>query len=241
MSKILIADGNEKFALTCTNFLTKEKNIEIIGIATDGTTALNLYEQKKPDILILDLNLPDMSGIEIINKLSENISEKRKNNIIIISGDVKSYIFYNTSKVYKIIQKPVNTSELLKTIYEIQNNIDLDNLKKEIDDLFFRLKLLIPSYKGVNYLKQAVIYCLEDEKLFYNITNVYTLIANKNSYNNIKPQNVLWSLESLIDSYTKNVDKKFLSSILNYFDETRNLTPKYLIELIVINLKNKTT
>lgn len=241
MSRILIADDNKNFALTCTNFLTKEENIEIIDIATNGITALNTYLQERPDILILDLNLPGMSGIEIINKLSQNKEEKRKNNIIVISGDLKNYIPYKTSKVYTILAKPINYDELLDTIYEIQNNIDLEYLEKTIDDLFYRLRLHIPSSRGVNYLKQAVIYCYSDETLFYNISQVYTKIACKNPKDKIKAKNVLWSLESLIDTYERSITKEFLSSFFVYYDNNRRLTPKYLIELIVIYLKHNNT
>jgi hypothetical protein len=63
------------------------------------------------------------------------------------------------------------------------------------------------------------------------------MVATDNTIYNVKPKNVLWSLESLINTYEKSVDNRFLSSFFIYYDETRNLTPKYFIELIVIYLK----
>ena len=237
MSRILIADDNVDFALTCTNFLTKEKNIEIVDVVADGISAFNSYIKYQPDILILDLDLPCMNGIDVINKLSEDKNEKKKSNIIVVSGAFEKLIPYNTTKVYKMFQKPIKHDELIKTIYEMQEIIDIEQLENKIDDLFYNLRLHVLSSKGVTYLKQAVIYCFNDETLFYNISKVYSMVATDNTIYNVKPKNVLWSLESLINTYEKSVDNRFLSSFFIYYDETRNLTPKYFIELIVIYLK----
>ena len=69
MSRVIIPDDNEVMALTCKNFLTKEKNIEIIKIVNNGIDAYNSYMEEKPDVLLLDLDMPGMDGVEVINKL----------------------------------------------------------------------------------------------------------------------------------------------------------------------------
>lgn len=238
MSKVLIADDDINLALTCKNFLTKEKNIEVVDIVNNGKDAISSYIAYEPDVLILDLKMPDMDGVEVINKLSTFCAENKRNNIIVISGALNELMPYNTSMVYKIMPKPFDFDDLLKNINEIQGVNDANLLKNEIDDLFFKLRLPSLSIKGVDYLKQAVIFCYNNEELFYNISIVYTMIANNQRGDKVKPKNVLWTLESLTNSYKKCVDNTFLHSMfIYYYDETRNMTPKYLIELIVIHLK----
>lgn len=237
MSRVLIADDNKNMALTCSNFLTNEKNIEVIDIVDNGIDALNSYIKNKPDVLLLDLDMPKMSGLEVIEELSKDSKEKRKNNIIVISGTLDKLHPYNTSKVFRIMPKPLEYDELIETIYEIQGILDDEKLEEEIENIFLDLKLTDFSLKGLDYLKKSVFYCYKDEDLLFNISQVYETIAQDYFLKKIKPKNVLWSLESLIDVYEKNISEGFLSSFFVYYDDNKNLTPKYFIELIVFYLK----
>ena len=135
MSRVLIADDNKNMTLTFSNFLTKEKNIEIIGIVNNGIDALNTYFEKKPDVLLLDLDMPKMNGLEVIEKLSNDVQEKKKNNIIVISGALEKLRPYNTSQVYRVMQKPIDHSQLLTFINEIQDNIDDEILEIKINEV----------------------------------------------------------------------------------------------------------
>lgn len=83
MRKIMIADDNKEFNSCCRNFLTKDSSIDIITCTIDEVTTLEKYLNLRPDILLLDLNLPTLNGIEIINRLTSLPNEKHLCNIII--------------------------------------------------------------------------------------------------------------------------------------------------------------
>ena len=68
--KIIIVDDHPLFRKGIKTVLSAEENIEIIGEAGDGETALTLAKEKIPDVLILDINLPDKSGIEIAQEIN---------------------------------------------------------------------------------------------------------------------------------------------------------------------------
>lgn len=238
MSRVLIADDNKNMTLTFSNFLTKEKNIEIIGIVNNGVDALNTYFEKKPDVLLLDLDMPKMNGLEVIEKLSNDVQEKKKNNIIVISGALEKLRPYNTSQVYRVMQKPIDHSQLLTFINEIQDNIDDEILEIKINEVLAKLKITDSTLKGTDYLKKAIFYCYKNDEMHKNITLAYEQIARDYFLKKIKPKNVLWSLESLIDVYDKYIDKRFLNSFFLGYDFTKNLTPKYLVDLIVTYLKS---
>ena len=83
MLKVLIVDDEFIFRtglINCINL--KDLHLTLIGEAANGREALKIIQQKSPDIVLLDMIMPEMSGMELIRKLEElNI----KTNIIILS------------------------------------------------------------------------------------------------------------------------------------------------------------
>ena len=121
MIKVMVADDNESLNSSYCKFLTKDKNIEIVGNTYDGEQTLKKYFEVRPDVLILDLDLPKMTGLEIIDKLCKDPEEKKKCNVIVVSGqsDFRNKL-YNTRKVFMNLQKPVNEETILKLIKDYE-------------------------------------------------------------------------------------------------------------------------
>ena len=65
---LVLADDNREFASVCRLLLTPE--FELIAAVHSGRHALDAIRQHDPDILILDISMPDMTGIEVIEALS---------------------------------------------------------------------------------------------------------------------------------------------------------------------------
>jgi CheY-like chemotaxis protein len=66
MRRILLVDDNEKFLNLSRDFLESEcDGVEVIGMAASGREALGFLEETQPDLLIIDLAMPDMSGLEL--------------------------------------------------------------------------------------------------------------------------------------------------------------------------------
>lgn len=77
--RILIVDDHFIVREGVKLIFETEDNYEVVGEAESGDEALNLIEQLKPDVILMDLNMPKMSGLEVIKVLNE-----RKNSIPII-------------------------------------------------------------------------------------------------------------------------------------------------------------
>lgn len=67
-SQIVVADDNTRMLLALVSALSAE--FEVIATATDGRSALNQIERLQPAVAVLDLNMPELSGIEITREIA---------------------------------------------------------------------------------------------------------------------------------------------------------------------------
>lgn len=82
MQNLLIIEDNLIQAHFLANSICRELlDIRLFGIITTGSEALEIIRKEKIDIIILDLKLPDMTGIEIINFISKNHLTKYNSSI----------------------------------------------------------------------------------------------------------------------------------------------------------------
>jgi DNA-binding NarL/FixJ family response regulator len=88
--RILIADDHSMVRDGVKNLINQNKDLVVIGEASSGTQTLELFESLSPDLLIIDISMPDMNGMEV----SKNILAKNPNaNIVILSMyDDEDYI-----------------------------------------------------------------------------------------------------------------------------------------------------
>ena len=68
--RVVLADDHVFVRDGIKSLLENEANIEVVGEATDGLEALKIVESEKPDLLILDIRMPNLTGIEVVEKLS---------------------------------------------------------------------------------------------------------------------------------------------------------------------------
>lgn len=77
MIKIIIAEDQSLLRGAITTLLSLEDDIEVLAQAVDGVEALELTNQHKPDVLLTDIEMPKMSGIEVAAKLKEVNSDTK--------------------------------------------------------------------------------------------------------------------------------------------------------------------
>lgn len=67
--RILLADDNPTFALAVQQFLSTLAGTEVVGVADNGRTAMALAEDLRPDLLLLDIGMPEMNGLEAARRM----------------------------------------------------------------------------------------------------------------------------------------------------------------------------
>ena len=87
--RVYLADDLPELRLIWRIVLEDDSEIEIVGEAADGRAALEGVEATDPDVLVLDLSMPDMSGLEVLKVLRDRESRPRPR-IIVASGHLAS-------------------------------------------------------------------------------------------------------------------------------------------------------
>ena len=88
-TRILIADANAEFCSLLTEYISNEKDFDVLGSAGDGIEALALIAELKPDILIMDLQLSQLDGLELLRRLPES---KVKCKVVVLSGFINQNV-----------------------------------------------------------------------------------------------------------------------------------------------------
>lgn len=117
MIKILIADDHAMFADGIASILKNEDSLEVVGQCLDGPSVIKFLQDKPADILLLDVNLPGMSGIDVCKEVTSKFKDTKVLAISmfneesfvteILNNGAMGYILKNTGR--EELMKAINT------------------------------------------------------------------------------------------------------------------------------------
>ena len=187
MVNILIADDNIYYAKTLMNIINNDINedIKVTNIAVDGKETLDILQNNKIDIALLDLKMPIYDGLYILNKLKEKQINKYKQSIIVISGESEMiYKMRDQSCVYCVLDKLCSISDITSKIQELvrykkeaKEELNIKNkIIRQLQYLNYNL-----SHKGTQYLIEAIliIYNSNEHDIFNLQEDIYPIIAKR--------------------------------------------------------------
>ncbi len=110
---VIVIDDDEDTVRLFSEFL-EEHEIQVIGKGYDGKTAVELYKEKKPDCVLIDIMMPNGSGIYAIKKIKEMDSIAK---IIAVTGDSRFTTEQNLKNLkIPVIYKPFKMDEVISKI-----------------------------------------------------------------------------------------------------------------------------
>jgi two-component system chemotaxis response regulator CheY len=120
--KILIVDDSD-FSRSNISKMLDSKKYNIIGEASNGSEAINSLKDRLPDIAIIDIVMPGMSGFELAKKISENFKDVM---IIMISSLAQENIVIDaiSSGASDFLQKPFTKETLVNSIEKLISNME---------------------------------------------------------------------------------------------------------------------
>ena len=117
---VLIADDNSDFSATLASYVKAEEELELIGMARDGIEAFDMIKNLEPDIVLLDVIMPRLDGLGVLEKINENGIEKMPMCIMLsaVGQDKITQQAINLGAQYYIV-KPFEIDVLIKRIKEL--------------------------------------------------------------------------------------------------------------------------
>jgi len=204
--RVLVADDNQEFAMTLAGYLDKEDEMEVIGIARDGEEAYEMIKTSLPDVAILDVIMPHLDGLGVLEKLETSEITKKPLCIMLsaIGQDKITQKAISLGAQYYIV-KPFEIQVLIKRIRELKNyqpnQAKLSYIGREIKAPYIEItgeskkseenlealvtnvihEIGVPAHiKGYQYLREAIMMVVSDIEIINQITKqLYPEIAQK--------------------------------------------------------------
>ncbi len=188
--RVLIADDNKDFAGLLKEYLEKQDDVEVVGLAYNGLEALQGIKDTQPDVIILDIIMPYLDGIGVLERLSQSGVEPRPKVVMLTAFGQESI----THRVLSLgadyyILKPFDFDILVERLRQLvmKDTIAKVPMVKEKDKdhgtkvTAIMHELGIPAHiKGYRYLRDAIVMVVDRVDLLSKITKeLYPTIADK--------------------------------------------------------------
>lgn len=196
MLKIVIIDDNFEYVESLFNMLSSKeiKDFEISRIFSSGKNALNYILNEKIDVILLDLNMPNINGIEIIEQI-QNYGINTK--IITMTADntLMLELLQKNLKVYKTLIKPFDIEYLVEILKGLDSK-DSDKIKDKIitllDNFYFNKNNI-----GYLYIVECLELCIKNGySVMPNSSFIYKQIADMHKLTN--SLKVGWNIDKTI-------------------------------------------
>ena len=196
---VAIADDNERMAEILDHILKQDSDFSVVGIAHNGEETCRIIKEKEPDIVLLDIIMPKLDGLSVMEKIGQDKTLQKKPEFVVISAIGQERItedaFLLGASYY--IMKPFDHEMLLNRIQNLKNRqrkkaeikkiepyetkavCQARNLETDVTDMIHEIG--VPAHiKGYQYLRDAIMMAVEDMNMLNSITKIlYPTIAKR--------------------------------------------------------------
>ena len=176
MIRTIIID-DEPSAINVLSTLLKKKcreDVEVVATSTSPLTARALIEELKPDLVFLDIEMPGMTGIDLVRSFSNPLFRV----VFVTAHDDYAVEAFQLSAVNYLL-KPVGPESVVKTIEKIKDEI---RKNQSMTEPLHRLEAILNQHAKENENKIGI--AMSDKILFVNIAEIIYCEASS-SYTNV--------------------------------------------------------
>lgn len=197
---VAIADDNERMLKALRDIVISDEELQVVGTAKDGEEAYEMIKKKEPDVVLLDIVMPKLDGLTVMDKIKNDKNIKKYPAFLMITAvgqeKVTEDAFSLGADYY--IMKPFDNDVVISRIkrvrnqeikqkkdvrkvnaYEKKQNIEERDLENDVTNIIHEIG--VPAHiKGYQYLREAIIMSVTDMEMLNSITKIlYPGIAKK--------------------------------------------------------------
>ncbi len=198
---VAIADDNERMLKLLDEIISSEEDFAVVGKATNGEDICKVIKDKEPDVVLLDIIMPKLGGLEVMEKVRQNKDNVKIPTFIVISAVGQEGITedaFNLGANYYIM-KPFDNNVIINRLRWVKNNknrkfstfkgssivecqgetVTDRGLENDVTGIIHEIG--IPAHiKGYQYLRDAIMLSIKDGDIINSITKIlYPTIAKK--------------------------------------------------------------
>jgi two-component system response regulator (stage 0 sporulation protein A) len=197
---VAIADDNEQIVELLGRMIEEDNELELVGKAHDGEEICEIIKEKQPDVVVLDIIMPKVDGLSVMERLQNENSGKKMPSFIVVSAVGQERITedaFTLGADYYML-KPFDNQLLLNRIKhmrrgglrqsrEISRQASQEknpqkmfgNLENDVTNIIHEIG--VPAHiKGYQYLRDAIILAVNDMEMLNSITKIlYPTIAKR--------------------------------------------------------------
>lgn len=205
--KVVIVDDNEIFSFSLESLLNAGfDNLDIVGKAYSVKNAIDVIRNVQPDLIFLDIDLPDGSGFDVLTELRDYKFEV----VFTTSHQSFAYKSYEYSALYYLLKEEICHATLLKAIELYKkprrrddNNITKNDLKNNVSNKLE--KIIVHTIEGQHILNiQDILYCESKE-------NYCTFYLENSSV--LSSKNMSCYIETLQSNCFVQIQRKFIVNV----------------------------
>jgi two-component system response regulator (stage 0 sporulation protein A) len=191
-TRIVVADDNRDFCQLLSEVIQAERDMDLAGVAHNGLEVLDLVDKVGPEVLVLDIIMPHLDGLGVLERLNE-LDRAHRPKVIILTAFGQEAI---TQRVVELgadyyILKPFNLDVLIHRIRQLGSGApaalpaargerrEAPNLELEVTNIIHELG--IPAHiKGYLYLRESILLVIDRVELLGGVTKeLYPSVAQK--------------------------------------------------------------
>lgn len=170
MTSVLVVDDDFMVARLNSRFVERTDGFEVVAVASNGTEALSLAASLDPDLILLDVHLPDLSGLEVLARLRETGSRA---GVVMVTAERDADVVRSAlaGGAMQYVVKPFEQPDLAERLHRVRGALaalgEGDADQEAIDRAFGAVRSssrATPLPKGLSRETAALVESLLDEQ-----------------------------------------------------------------------------
>ena len=195
MIRILLADDQDLLCEILQTSLESQPDLQIVGRANNGEMAVDKIDVLRPDIALIDINMPTMNGIVATQKIVQNFPETK---VIILSGSEEKSDFERamSAGAKSYILKTAKASDIIDRIRSVYQQGRVASPESELSEIMIQINQIKKEFQG--YAQQVDRKLERVEQTEIKLKHLFDKLSDKNGKLSVESTSLKSTIEPII-------------------------------------------